>query len=151
MNLEIREAKHEEAALIVTFQIAMAQESEGMALDPASVTKGVEAVFRDPAKGQYFVALSNEKLIACTLIQYEWSDWRNRTVLWIHSLYVLPAHRGRGIFRAIYDFLKRRVESSAALGGLRLYVDQRNANAIHAYEKLGMTREHYHLYEWLKT
>lgn len=42
------------------------------------------------------------------------------------------------------------VRESPELKGLRLYVDQRNAPACRAYERLGMTREHYHLYEWLK-
>lgn len=151
MNLQIREAKLEEAEHIIRYQIAMAKESEGMVLDPARVTPGVHAVFRDPSKGQYFVALLDSKLIGCTLIQYEWSDWRNRTVLWIHSLYVTPENRGKGVFRAIYDILKKRVEAQPALGGIRLYVDQRNESAIRAYEKIGMTREHYHLYEWMKS
>jgi len=150
MNLCIREAKLEEAELIIRYQIEMAKESEGMTLDPARVEPGVNAVFRDPSKGQYFVALLDDVVIGCTLIQYEWSDWRNRTVLWIHSLYVTPLHRGKGVFRAIYDLLKKRVAGSQALGGIRLYVDQRNETAISAYEKIGMTREHYHLYEWMK-
>ncbi len=150
MNLEIREAKLEEAEAITRYQIEMARESEGMTLDLERVSAGVQAVFRDPAKGQYFVALEDSNLVACMLIQYEWSDWRNRTVLWIHSLYVVPTHRTRGVFKAMYDFQKKRVEKSPALGGIRLYVDQRNDKAIRAYEKIKMTREHYHLYEWMK-
>ena len=34
--------------------------------------------------------------------------------------------------------------------GLRLYVDKRNQAAARVYEKLGMTREHYDLFEWLE-
>jgi len=33
---------------------------------------------------------------------------------------------------------------------VRLYVDKRNAAAQRVYERLGMTREHYDLFEWLK-
>jgi ribosomal protein S18 acetylase RimI-like enzyme len=42
------------------------------------------------------------------------------------------------------------VEESKDLRGLRLYVDKSNANAQKVYEALGMSGEHYHLYEWLK-
>ena len=73
----------------------------------------------------------------------EWSDWRNGTVLWIHSVYVLPRERRRKIFTALYEHLLRRVEQSENLVGLRLYVDKRNEPAQHVYESLGMTREHY--------
>jgi len=34
--------------------------------------------------------------------------------------------------------------------GLRLYTDKSNRQAREIYEKLGMNKEHYHLYEWLK-
>ncbi|MBI5200155.1 MAG: GNAT family N-acetyltransferase, partial [Elusimicrobia bacterium] len=104
----------------------------------------------DPAKGAYWVAESAAKVVGCLMTIPEWSDWRNLDVWWIHSVYVLPAHRKAGVYKAMYAALKERVEKSENLGGLRLYVDQRNAVACAAYEKLGMTRDHYWLYEWLK-
>ena len=42
------------------------------------------------------------------------------------------------------------VDEDEGLVGLRLYVDKRNTGAQGTYEALGMTREHYHLYEWMK-
>jgi ribosomal protein S18 acetylase RimI-like enzyme len=80
----------------------------------------------------------------------EWSDWRNGTVLWIHSLYVVPEARGQGVFKKLYLNLKEQVEKSPELVGLRLYVDKKNKSAQKIYEKLGMSRDHYELYEWLK-
>jgi ribosomal protein S18 acetylase RimI-like enzyme len=71
-------------------------------------------------------------------------------VLWIQSVYVLPEWRRRGIYKKLYEHLKRQVEQSPDLRGLRLYVDQRNTAAQEVYERLGMTKEHYQLYEWLK-
>ena len=43
-----------------------------------------------------------------------------------------------------------RVEQSPGLAGLRLYVDKTNRVAQQVYDALGMTAEHYDLYEWLE-
>lgn len=80
----------------------------------------------------------------------EWSDWRNGTVLWIHSLYVIPKEREKGVFKKMFNFLKSMVEKSPEFIGLRLYVDKKNTSARKVYEKLGMNKDHYLLYEWLK-
>ncbi len=80
----------------------------------------------------------------------EWSDWRNGTILWIHSLYVVPEVRRKGVFTKLYQYLKQRVEGSDELMGLRLYVDKNNTGAQKVYENLGMNKDHYVMYEWLK-
>lgn len=147
--IQVRPARPAEAPRIAAFQVAMAQETEELALDPAVVAAGVQAVFDDPGKGAYWVAELAGELAGCLLTLPEWSDWRNGEVLWIHSVYVAPAARGRGVYRALYRALRARVEADPGLRGLRLYVDKRNQAAAEVYEKLGMTREHYHLYEWL--
>lgn len=147
---KIREAKIADAADIKNFQVLMAQETENLKLDPPTVEKGVLAVFNDPSKGKYFVAAVEEKVVGCLLTIPEWSDWRNGTVLWIHSLYVLPELRGTGVFKDMYMHLKKMVESSKDLRGIRLYVDKTNTAAQQVYDKLQMSNEHYHLYEWLK-
>jgi ribosomal protein S18 acetylase RimI-like enzyme len=149
-DVEIREARLEDAPVIVDFQIRMARSTEDLELDPDTVTRGVAAVFADPAKGAYWVAEEDGRVIGSLLTTFEWSDWRNGTVLWIQSVYVLPEWRRRGIYKRLYEHLKRQVERSPDLRGLRLYVDQRNTAAQEVYERLGMTKEHYQLYEWLK-
>lgn len=147
--MTVRPGTAADAERIVTFQLRMARETEDLALDPATVGPGVAAVFDDPAKGRYWVAELDGDLVACLLTVPEWSDWRNGRVLWIHSVYVVPEARGRGVYAALYRHLEACVRADPGLRGLRLYVDKRNAGAQQAYERLGMTREHYHLYEWL--
>jgi ribosomal protein S18 acetylase RimI-like enzyme len=149
-DLEIRPALPGDAPAIAEFQIRMARETEELDLDRETVTRGVEAIFADPAKGTYWIAERAGRIVGCLLTTYEWSDWRNGTVLWIQSLYVPPEERGRGVYRALYDHLKRRVELDPSLKGIRLYVDRRNALAQQVYARLGMTREHYDLFEWMK-
>ncbi|HEY0781305.1 MAG TPA: GNAT family N-acetyltransferase [Thermoanaerobaculia bacterium] len=140
--------------LLVDLQVRMAEETEGLALDRATVARGMAAVLADPAKGEYWVAVRQdgaaETIVGMLLVTFEWSDWRDATVLWVQSVYVVPEARGQGVYRLLYENLKRRVERNPRLAGIRLYVDRRNTAAQRVYERLGMTREHYELFEWLK-
>lgn len=135
---------------IADFQVEMAMETENLKLDPSTVEKGVTSVLDDPSKGKYWLAEMNGDVVGCLLTVPEWSDWRNGTVLWIHSVYVIPGQRKSGVYRKLYTHLKKMVEESKDLRGLRLYVDKTNERAQKVYEVLGMNGEHYHLYEWLK-
>ena len=146
----VRPARPEDAPVLVDFQLRMARETEGLELDPGIVTAGVEAVFADPRKAAYWVAERDGRVAGCLMTTFEWSDWRNGVILWIQSVYVIPEERGRGIYRVLYEHLRRRVEADPGLKGIRLYVDKRNAAAQAVYQKLGMSREHYDTFEWLK-
>ena len=151
MSLVIREAVQRDARFIQDCQMKMALETENLNLDNLLVEKGVLAVLRDSTKGRYYLAETEGGVaVACLLTIPEWSDWRNGTVLWIHSLYVIPSERKSGVFKSMYAYLKNKVESSDAYRGVRLYVDKRNELAKQAYVRAGMSAEHYDLYEWLK-
>ncbi|MGD0582846.1 MAG: GNAT family N-acetyltransferase [Bacteroidales bacterium] len=145
----IRRAIAEDAQKIISFQQAMAMETEGLKLNKEILSRGVKAVFDDPSKGEYFVADIDGSVIASLLITYEWSDWRNSKVWWFQSVYVLPDYRRKGIFRKMYLFIKDEAER-LGVAGLRLYVEKNNSAAQKTYEAMGMTSEHYAMYEWLK-
>lgn len=147
--ISIRKAEPDDAADIIDFQNKMAWETEKLELIHEKVTNGVLAVFSDPAKGQYWVAEDDGKIIASLLITYEWSDWRNANVWWFQSVYVLPELRRKGVFRMMYEKIKTEAEKKG-IAGLRLYVETNNIRAHKTYESLGMQCEHYRMYEWLK-
>ncbi|MFP4356231.1 MAG: N-acetyltransferase family protein [Phycisphaerae bacterium] len=148
----IRAARSDEARRIADFQQRMAAETEGMLLHGPTVLAGVEAIFDDPRKGEYIVAVDEDadRIVGALLTLPEWSDWRNGTVLWIHSVYVIPEYRGQGIFRSMYQFLQDKIRNDGSLMGLRLYVDRANTGARKTYEAMGMDGEHYVTYEWMK-
>lgn len=148
--IHIRSATDDDVPRIVAFQLAMALETEGLRLDQATVIRGVAAVLEDPGKGEYWLAEIAGETVGVVLTLPEWSDWRNGVVLWLHSVYVVPAARGQGVFRRLYDHIKELVDQSPALRGLRLYVDQRNAPAQAVYRAVGMSCDHYQMFEWLK-
>lgn len=150
MDILIRPGLLFDIPVIAESQVKMAWETENLKLDPPTVDKGVAAVFDDPSKGKYWLAEVDGQVVGCLLTVPEWSDWRNGTVLWIHSVYVHPDFRKHGVYKKLYSHLKQMVEESPDLRGLRLYVDKTNERAQKVYEALGMSGEHYHLYEWLK-
>lgn len=148
--IEIRRGRRQDAPYIINFQIRMAKEAEDLTLDRPTVEKGVQAVFDDPHKGAYWIAELDGEVASCLLTVPEWSDWRNGTVLWIHSVYVIPSARRRGIFRMMYENLKTTVEQSADLRGLRLYVERENERAQKTYTAMEMDGNHYKLFEWMR-
>ena len=150
MTYKIRKAKASEADIIVDFQLKMAMETEGLSLDKKTLTSGVDMVFAADNIGIYYVVEYEGEIIASLVTLYEWSDWRNGSVIWIHSVYVKPAFRRQGMFKMMYNYLKKQVEEEEDLKGIRLYVEKKNVLAHQVYEAVGMTKEHYELYEWLK-
>lgn len=147
--ISIRKATPEDAQVIIDFQQKMAWETEEMTLSTGIVSKGVKAVFSSQVLGQYWVAAEKDQVVASLLITYEWSDWRNANVWWFQSVYVLPSHRRTGIFRSMYMHIRSEAERTG-VAGLRLYVETNNTRAQKTYEALGMQREHYAMYEWMK-
>ena len=146
----VRIAQPTEISLIVDFQLHMAEESEGFALRRETLTAGVTAVFNGSARADYWIVEQDGTVKGMAMTVPEGSDWRNGTVLWLHSVYVVQDARRQGAFRAIYNHLLKTVKAADELKGLRLYVDKTNKRAQLVYEAMGMTRDHYHLYEWLK-
>ena len=146
----IRQANETDSASIVEFQLAMAMETEQLELHEPTVIKGVAAVFADQSKGIYYVADLHGQAVGSLLTTFEWSDWRNGTVLWIQSVYVRPEFRKRSVFSRLYKHIQEMVASNHDLRGIRLYADKTNTSAHSVYEHLGMTAEHYQMYEWMK-
>ena len=59
---------------VVRFQVDMAMESEGLALEYERVRRGAQAVMDDEAKGRYIIARLDGNVVACLMITREWSD-----------------------------------------------------------------------------
>ena len=151
IKTKIREAELTDTAIIADFNARMALETEQRSLDIERVRKGVDALLSDPAKGAYYIA-ETEADGATTiggqlLITYEWSDWRNGNFWWIQSVYVEEKFRGQGIFRALFNHVDQLAKARNDVCGLRLYVDAHNHSARKTYERLGMKRTNYELFE----
>jgi ribosomal protein S18 acetylase RimI-like enzyme len=146
-TLKIRKACTDDAEAIARFQVAMAQETEGKSLDYGTVNQGVRHLIEHPDYGFYIVAEQGGGVVASLLVTYEWSDWRNGLFQWIQSVYVKPAFRRKGIYSQMYIYLTELVSKEKNGCGFRLYVEKNNNNAQAAYEKLGMYKTGYQIYE----
>ena len=132
--------------VLVAGNLALAEETERVRLDADTLRQGIRALLESRAPGRYWVAELEGRVVGQLLVTFEWSDWRNRMVWWIQSVYVMPNVRGRGVLRTLYDATRREALASGS-GGLRLYVDTTNVRAQKVYAALGMSGDHYRVFE----
>lgn len=129
----------------------MALETEGRHLDRERLRQGTRAVFDLPARGFYIVAElpapAGPKVVGQLLITFEWSDWRNATFWWIQSVYVDPAWRRQGVYRAMHRYILGQAHARPDVCGLRLYVEGENKGAQAAYERVGLAPSSYEVFE----
>lgn len=146
MDILLRNAEATDWATLAEFNSALAIETEGKALDWDTVSNGVRRLLADEAKGRYFIAEANGRIVGATMITYEWSDWRDGWIWWIQSVYVHPDFRGRGVFGRIFRHIER-CAAEAGVRAVRLYVLDRNDRARAIYAKLGMNESGYRVLE----
>ncbi|MCG3128026.1 MAG: hypothetical protein CHACPFDD_02899 [Phycisphaerae bacterium] len=143
----VRAAVATDADAITAFNIALARESEARTLDATTVRAGVVALLADPARGRYFIADADRRIVGQTMVTAEWSDWRNGWFWWIQSVYVTPEYRRTGVYRRLHAFIRAAALQAGDVRGLRLYVEHENRGAQQTYARLGMRRTSYQLFE----
>ena len=146
--LTVRKANPADAHIIAENNCAMALETEGKVLDPMQASLGVDGLFEHPQYGFYMIAEQDGEAVASLLVNYEWTDWRNGLIWWIHSVYVRAPFRRQGIYRQMYEHLRGMAkESDIPVWGLRLYVENENTRAQQTYSDTGMKRCAYQMFE----
>lgn len=132
---------------LVERNLALAEESEGKALDRPTVERGVEAILEAPHRGTYRVVEADGAVRGQCLVNEEPSDWSGGRYWWLQSVYVDPEWRGEGLFRALWDAIEADAAGAGDVAAIRLYVLAGNEAARRAYERLGMTESGYRVYE----
>lgn len=147
LPITIRDAVPDDWAVIADFNTRLAWETEHKQLDRATIEHGVKLALAKPEYCRYFIAEVEQSIAGQTMITYEWTDWRAGVLWWIQSVYVAADYRRRGVFRAIFDHIRCQAEALPEVRGLRLYVEQHNANAQATYQQLGLAPSGHLLYE----
>ncbi len=142
-DITVRRADPRDLDTIVRFNLAMALETENLALDPQVLRAGVTAALTDDRKGCYYLARIDAHVIGQLMITYEWSDWRSAWFWWIQSVYVTPEFRKQGAFRTLFSHVRDLAGQTPDVCGLRLYVHRENHKAQTVYAALGMRKTEY--------
>ena len=148
-DFHIRLAEPRDLESLVTYNMALASETEGRQLDRALLQAGAESILADSAKGFYVVMehRSTGEIIGQVLITFEWSDWRNAVFWWLQSVYVHKDWRRQGVFKALYDYVLAEGKRRGNVAGIRLYVERDNAVAQQVYTQAGLAAAPYKVFE----
>jgi GNAT superfamily N-acetyltransferase len=138
----IRRAQQKDAAAITLQNLALAQETENIILEEETTFAGVTALLSDETKGIYLVAEEENQIIGQLMITQEWSDWRNKSIWWIQSVYVQEAWRKHGVFVLLLNEVKKMAQQHGVVF-LRLYAHHQNTPALEVYKKTGWQHDPY--------
>ena len=150
--IRVRPGGEADADTIAAFNRAMALETEERDIPHERLAAGVRGMLSRPQYGFYGVAEVDGEVAGCLMVTYEWSDWRNGLFWWIQSVYVSDRFRRRGVYRALYDWVREEARRASAEGderccGFRLYVEKDNHAAQRTYHALGMRVCDYLMFE----
>ena len=135
--MKIRYAKLSDAEEIAKNNILLAKETENLKIDYKTTLAGVKSLISDKTKGFYVILEDDNHIIGQSMITFEWSDWYNKNVWWLQSVYVNEKWRRKGIFTKILNEIKKKVKENN-VDILRLYVINTNKKARETYKSIGM-------------
>ena len=146
--INCRPAFIDDLTTLVAGNCAIAIETEQIELSQTKVSEGVRAILSDETRGFYCIAEKKAEVVGQILITYEWSDWRNALFWWIQSVYVVPSHRQKGIYKKMYERVRSMSrQSEIPVCGFRLYAESNNNTAHKAYINCGMEKCNYVMFE----
>jgi malonyl-CoA/methylmalonyl-CoA synthetase len=111
----VRDGTSADAAAIAARNVAMAWETESLRLDPDVARRGAARAVDHGAR--YFIAEIAGIVVGQCMVTTEWSDWRDRLVWWLQSVYVEPQWRSNGVYRAMHEHVLAAARAAGA-GGL---------------------------------
>ena len=151
MAIIVRDARAGDCPVLIDFNARLALETEGKALDPAVLDRGVSRALAEPDRLRYWVAEESVtgRLVGQAAVTREWSDWRDGWIWWLQSVFVDSEARKRGVFRSLLDAIRAEARSTPGVIGLRLYVEAANLRAQQTYLALGLKPGGYEVYEEL--
>ncbi len=142
-SYSLRRAEVTDLETIVGFTLEEAREAEGLDKDADGIRRGVSNGLEDPSVATYWVAESSDgEIVASTSVVREWSNFNGGYYWWVQSMYIVLAHRGRGLVDLLLGKLAEEARAAGAID-LRLYAHGSNARAIDAYRRCGFDETEY--------
>jgi len=144
--MKIRNAVLRDSKIIAENNLMLAKESENKNINYKTVLEGVKSVISDRQKGIYLVAEENKEIIGQMMITFEWSDWQNKNIWWLQSVYILKPWRMKGVFKQLFKTIKEMALENK-VKTLRLYVHSNNIKAKKVYNQVKMIKKYYDFYQ----
>lgn len=144
--MKIRNAVLRDSKIIAENNLMLAKESENKNINYKTVLEGVKAVITDRTKGFYLVVEENNEIIGQMMITFEWSDWQNKNIWWLQSVYIPKPWRLKGVFKQLFITIKDLALKNN-VKTLKLYVHSNNIKAKQVYHKVKMIKKPYDFYQ----
>jgi GNAT superfamily N-acetyltransferase len=143
----VRPATAADLDTVARYNALLAVETESKRLDPEVLRRGVARALGEPDRLRYWIAEVDGRPVGQAAITREWSDWRDGWLWWLQSVYVEPEHRGRGLFRTLFEHIRAEAHTARDVVGLRLYVEVENQRARRVYQAMGLKPGGYVVFE----
>lgn len=151
----IRRGTAADADVLIEFNISLALETESKQLPQDIVSRGVARGLEQGDEVAYYVAESDRfaesdrEILGSLMLTREWSDWRDGWIVWIQSVYVREAHRGKGVFKSLLESVIELLRDAPDVIGIRLYVEVENSRAQEVYTRCGFGDPNYKVMEMM--
>jgi len=136
VTLHLRDATPDDLPTILSFVRALAEYEK--LLDDVVATEDdfARGLFTESRRAEALIAERDGAPVGLALWYYTFSTFQGRPGLYLEDVFVEPAHRNKGIGRAIFGDLARRA-LAAGCGRMEWSVLDWNAPSIAFYRSLG--------------
>lgn len=144
INLVIRDATVKDSATVLGFikELAVFEKAEHEV--HATLSDVEVTLFGDTSTVHAVIGEVDKEPTCMAVYFYNYSTWLGKNGLYLEDLYVSPAHRGRGMGRAMLAHLAR-IAIEKDCGRFEWSVLDWNAPAIQLYESVGAVKQS----EWI--
>jgi GNAT superfamily N-acetyltransferase len=143
MDLVIRPATPEDSAAIRALVVALAEYERLDPPDAAAQDRLLADAFRPQPRVEIAVAVVDGVVAGYAFFFETYSTFLARPTLYLEDLFVLPAHRGVGVGKALFVYLAREA-ARRGCGRMEWAVLDWNEPALAFYRRLGAQ----HLADW---
>ncbi len=82
-----------------------------------------------------YVFEESGKICGYAMLAKSFSTEFGKPCIWVEDIYILEAHRGKGIAEQFFEYIEERYTNVL----FRLEVEEENTHAVHVYKKRGYT------------
>jgi GNAT superfamily N-acetyltransferase len=121
--------------LVELLGILFAQEHE-LSPEPQKQRRALELILADPSRARIYVAREGGKAIAMAALHFTTSTAEGGKVAGLEDCVVHPAHRRKGVGKALLEYIITQARAEGALR-VMLLTDGDNTRAQALYRKMG--------------